>query len=306
MGHSWACRNWSPTTSSGSSTRTPPNTGCPMTGRRTSAASRSRSRRVGWSPAWSGAAVRPSWCSCTAGRRTPTPGTPWPGPRPPAAGRGPAGARPLRRRARGLHLGRQQRPRPGDGRRRARPECPRRRRHVARRHVVHRPGRAGPRAGARPRARRHHAGRERREGGAGDQLRQRARQLRQLRRAAGPDHRAQPGPLGVLAAARHPAQRRAARGRQLGLALRALPHRARLGRRPSSATGGRPSRGSPSRSCSCAAWPGPWSTTRTWPSSCAASPRPRVIGVEGAGHSIQGDRPLELAGILADFLFPDG
>jgi pimeloyl-ACP methyl ester carboxylesterase len=28
-----------------------------------------------------------------------------------------------------------------------------------------------------------------------------------------------------------------------------------------------------------------------------------VVGVEGAGHSIQGDRPLELAAILSDFLF---
>ena len=35
-------------------------------------------------------------------------------------------------------------------------------------------------------------------------------------------------------------------------------------------------------------------------------PTATVIGVEGAGHSIQGDRPLELAGILADFLFPHG
>ncbi len=35
-------------------------------------------------------------------------------------------------------------------------------------------------------------------------------------------------------------------------------------------------------------------------------PTATVIGVEGAGHSIQGDRPLELAGILADFLFPKG
>ena len=35
-------------------------------------------------------------------------------------------------------------------------------------------------------------------------------------------------------------------------------------------------------------------------------PTATVIGVEGAGHSIQGDRPLELAAILADFLFPDG
>jgi pimeloyl-ACP methyl ester carboxylesterase len=35
-------------------------------------------------------------------------------------------------------------------------------------------------------------------------------------------------------------------------------------------------------------------------------PSATVIGVEGAGHSIQGDRPLELAAILSDFLLPDG
>ena len=35
-------------------------------------------------------------------------------------------------------------------------------------------------------------------------------------------------------------------------------------------------------------------------------PTATVIGVDGAGHSIQGDRPLELAGLLSDFLFPDG
>ncbi len=34
-------------------------------------------------------------------------------------------------------------------------------------------------------------------------------------------------------------------------------------------------------------------------------PGARVVGVEGAGHSIQGDRPLELAGLLSEFLFPD-
>ena len=34
-------------------------------------------------------------------------------------------------------------------------------------------------------------------------------------------------------------------------------------------------------------------------------PDSRVVGVEGAGHSIQGDRPLELAAILSDFLFAD-
>jgi len=34
-------------------------------------------------------------------------------------------------------------------------------------------------------------------------------------------------------------------------------------------------------------------------------PTATVVGVEGAGHSIQGDRPLELTAILSDFLFPD-
>jgi pimeloyl-ACP methyl ester carboxylesterase len=33
-------------------------------------------------------------------------------------------------------------------------------------------------------------------------------------------------------------------------------------------------------------------------------PTCKVVGVEGAGHSIQGDRPRELASILSDFLFP--
>jgi pimeloyl-ACP methyl ester carboxylesterase len=35
-------------------------------------------------------------------------------------------------------------------------------------------------------------------------------------------------------------------------------------------------------------------------------PTATVVGVEGAGHSVQGDRPLELAAILSDFLFADG
>jgi pimeloyl-ACP methyl ester carboxylesterase len=33
-------------------------------------------------------------------------------------------------------------------------------------------------------------------------------------------------------------------------------------------------------------------------------PTCQVVGVEGAGHSIQGDRPRELASILSEFLFP--
>ena len=35
-------------------------------------------------------------------------------------------------------------------------------------------------------------------------------------------------------------------------------------------------------------------------------PGARVEGVEGAGHSIQGDRPLELAALIEDFLFGGG
>jgi pimeloyl-ACP methyl ester carboxylesterase len=31
-------------------------------------------------------------------------------------------------------------------------------------------------------------------------------------------------------------------------------------------------------------------------------PKARVEHVEGAGHSVQGDKPVELAGLLADFL----
>jgi pimeloyl-ACP methyl ester carboxylesterase len=31
-------------------------------------------------------------------------------------------------------------------------------------------------------------------------------------------------------------------------------------------------------------------------------PAARVEHVEGAGHSIQGDKPVELAGLLADFV----
>jgi pimeloyl-ACP methyl ester carboxylesterase len=33
-------------------------------------------------------------------------------------------------------------------------------------------------------------------------------------------------------------------------------------------------------------------------------PGAQVVGVEGAGHSIQGDRPLELAAILSEFFYP--
>ena len=73
-----ACRSWSPTTSSGCSTRTPPSTACPTPGPPTCAGSTSRSRpgRKVSQPGL-GHGRRPSWCCSTAGRRTPTPGTPW-------------------------------------------------------------------------------------------------------------------------------------------------------------------------------------------------------------------------------------
>ena len=35
-------------------------------------------------------------------------------------------------------------------------------------------------------------------------------------------------------------------------------------------------------------------------------PTATVVGVEGAGHSVQGDKPLELAAIISDFLFAAG
>ncbi len=35
-------------------------------------------------------------------------------------------------------------------------------------------------------------------------------------------------------------------------------------------------------------------------------PDAEIVGVEGAGHSVQGDRPIELAQVLSDFFFPGG
>ena len=35
-------------------------------------------------------------------------------------------------------------------------------------------------------------------------------------------------------------------------------------------------------------------------------PTAQVVGVEGAGHSVQGDRPLELTAILREFFYPTG
>ena len=78
--------------------------------------------------------------------------------------------------------------RPGGRGARAGAHRPRGRRDVARRHVLPRAGGPRPGTGPRPRARRHHAGGHGREGGPGHQLRERSRQLRQLRRAPRPHH----------------------------------------------------------------------------------------------------------------------
>ncbi len=59
MGHSRTCRKWSPTTSSGCSTRTPPSTAFRTPDRLRCGASASRWRPAAPSPAWSGAALTP-------------------------------------------------------------------------------------------------------------------------------------------------------------------------------------------------------------------------------------------------------
>ena len=103
----------------------------------------------------------------------------------------------------------------------------------------------------------------------------------------------------------HPAQCGAARGRQLGLALRPLPHRA---------IGVHPEFGDLWEAVSGLTVPLLLVRGLAWSVVDDADvaellrrqPTATVVGVEGAGHSVQGDRPLELAAILADFLFPDG
>ena len=56
------------------------------------------------------------------------------------------------------------------------------------------------------------------------------------------------------------------------------------------------------RSLSCAAARRRWSTTTTSPRCSAGTPTPGSIVVDGAGHSVQGDKPLELAEILSGLL----
>ena len=236
------------------------------------------------------------------------------GARPPARRPRPPRPRPLRRRPQRLidvasqRRGRRRRD-PGAGARRAG-----RRRHVARRHDHDRTRRPRTRAGAQGGAGRRDPRRERVEVVDHRRVHQRPRELRQLRRPARPHHRVQPDPHRVVAAARHPAQRRAARGRQLGVALPAVPrvrahgsHRARAESAPvtrTSGTSGTRSRASRCRCCSRAACASSrWSTTTTRSSCCVGCPNAQVEHFEEAGHSLQGDTPVELAQSIERFVF---
>ena len=110
----------------------------------------------------------------------------------------------------------------------------------------------------------------------------------------------QPDAQRVVAAARHPAQRDRSRRRPLALALR--PSAARLRRRRRRAGHararrpvgrGRARQGAVRRWCAAARRRS--STTTTSPRCCGATPARGSSVVEGAGHSVQGDKPLELA-----------
>ena len=229
-----------------------------------------------------------------------------PGPRP-APGR----RRPARARALGLARGRPgARPR-GHGRRRGRGHPPVGARrphgggHVARGHDRHRPGRPPSRPGQAPGAGRHHPrGRPREELGH-RRLPGRTGDVRLVRRDPRADHPVQPHPVRVVAAPGRAPQCRPAGGRDLDLAPPAGPAR----RRPPGSTWTR------SISAPC----GTTSSTSSAPVLLARGklspvvddadeaefrrrrPADRVVTVEDAGHSIQGDQPVELARILDDF-----
>ena len=153
------------------------------------------------------------------------------------------------------------------------------------------------RARAPARARRRHARRRPRQGVGRDRLHRGTRVVRELRRDPRPHGRVQPDAFGLVAAARHPAQRGRAAGRHVGVALRAVRHPRRHGdarlRRPL----GRTSTRSTCRCSSCAAPTPPSSATTTSPSCARRRPAARVVVVDGAGHSVQGDQPLELAAL---------
>ena len=168
---------------------------------------------------------------------------------------------------------------------------------------------AAVRPSPRPRApggpRRRHPRRDPGEGEGHHGLHPGAGQLPRLRRHPGAHGGVQPHPHGVLAAPRDPPQRRTAGGRHLGVALCPLPA-------PLRPTAARP--------------PGfvdlwevvsglgvplmlvrgmrPQSVVDDADEAELLRRRPdaRVEHVEGAGHSVQGDEPVELARLIADFV----
>ena len=147
-------------------------------------------------------------------------------------------------------------------------------------------------------------GRRPRQGRADRHLRVRARDLRQLRRDPRPHGRVQPDPVGVLAAPGGPAQREGEPRRQLDLALG--PHagvelprgrdarlRLPLGRRSTQITapilflrGGAA---------------GSVVGDEDQAELVRRQPTAQVEVVADAGHSLQGDQPLELARLLSQF-----
>ena len=134
--------------------------------------------------------------------------------------------------------------------------------------------------------------------------------LPELRRHPGPDHRAQPDPQRVVAPAGHPPQRPPLAGRLVGLELRPAGAVAtRRGepadrRRGSAALTplGRPGADRGAACSSCAAALSPVVDDADVAELLRRQPAAEVVVVDGAGHSVQGDRPLELAALIADFV----
>ena len=135
-------------------------------------------------------------------------------------------------------------------------------------------------------------------------LRQRARELRRLRRAARPHDRVQPHPLGVVAAPRASSTTRSSARTAAGCgATAASPTAPSESPRAGAARRGPVGRARADRGAAHArarhAGRARSSTTRPRPSCSAACPTARVEHVAEAGHSVQGDDPLALAGLLA-------
>ena len=143
---------------SGCSTRTPRSSASPTPGPRWCAGSRSRWPTAAGSARWLGRGPARAGVPARRGPERPHLGHRGPGPRPPPAGRRPARPRPLRRRPRGVAVGAAPRRRRGGGGTGAGPRCPGGHRHVAGR--PHRPGPLGPRprTGARGAGRHHPRG----------------------------------------------------------------------------------------------------------------------------------------------------